>query len=120
MCQNCGVNHDTLEIEDEGVMIDFMNLLFGTPVDHIAERGLKSDYDLFGSNEKAQNWKVSVALVPKDQVEEEHSHHEQWWALSGYVDGKLVVSTEGAPPEPVTAEEAAKIYAEYHFAYEID
>lgn len=121
MCEHCGINHETNELEDQDAFDAFLDELLNppAPTDYLQERGLTSEYDLTGTHELIGDWKVSVALVPKDQVEEEYRHHEQWWVLQGYVGDKLEVSTEGAPPEPVTAKLAAEIYAEYHFGYKI-
>lgn len=144
MCENCGINHDTNELEDQDALNAFvdrligaeeevndlyamMESLFGAEVPEvealsvscIQERGLTPEFELTGEA-FGKPWTVKVAEIPLDQIEEEERvHGKQWWALDGYWNGKLVRSTEGAPPEPVTAKEAAQAYAEYHFEYVI-
>jgi len=149
MCENCGINHETNQVEDQDTLNDFLDRLvnsdntisdddttgdggdlfallaniFGAveepePISsYMEERGLKPEFTLAGSL-YGKTWEVKVAQIPLDQIEEEHREHgSQWWALDGYYDGELVRSSEGAPPEPVTAEEAAKTFAEFHFDF---
>jgi hypothetical protein len=147
MCNNCGINHATGELENEDSLSDFLTRLvasggsdntaedtsveeiaallasiFGepeAPVDYIAQHGLTEDFELNGTL-NGKLWRVAVAEIPLDKIDEvDRQHGSQWWALTGYYDGEPVVSTEGAPPEPVTAKQAAEAYAEYHFDYVI-
>lgn len=143
MCENCGINHDTNELEDQGALNGFLSRLidgvglddsstddlfnmiaslFDEPEpmeDLFAKHSLTSEYDLFGSNELVNDWKVSVVKVPADTPEDSELHGFDW-VLQGYHEGNLVASTAGTPPEPVTAREAAQVFAEYHFGYVID
>lgn len=136
MCENCGISHDTNELEDQDALDSFLDRLidesdllsilanlFGEPepvASFMEERGLTPEYELTGEL-YGKPWAVKVAQIPLSEISEEFQDKgSQWWALDGYYDGELVRSTEGTPPEPVTAEEAAKIYAEYHFDYVAD
>jgi hypothetical protein len=148
MCENCGINHETNELEDQDILNNFLarlveednntdsvgdldgdlfamlaSLLGNEPEEqepmssYMEERGLTPEFTLAGEL-YGKTWEVKVAEIPLDQIkEEDRVHGSQWWVLDGYYDGELVRSTEGAPPEPVTAEEAAKTYAEYHFDF---
>lgn len=126
MCENCGINYDTNELEDQDALVRLLTTLtalFGESepvVSFMEERGLTPEFELTGEI-MGTPWTVKVAQIPLDQVEEQYQDKgSQWWAMDGYWDGELVRSTEGTPPGPVTAEEAAKIYAEYHFDYVTD
>lgn len=146
MCESCGINHDTNELEDQDALSAFIGRLTGEvesddnpdalftllaslfggeeedpePVgSFMEERGLTPEFELSGEF-MGKPWTVKVAQIPLDEIEEEHKiHGSQWWAMDGYYDGELVRSSEGAPPEPVTAKEAAEVYAEFHFDYVI-
>lgn len=122
MCSNCGINHDTNELEDQEAFDAFLDrLLLGSgPVESfIEERGLTPEFEMSGEL-NGKTWTVKVAEIPLENVEDEYRDRgDQWWALDGYYDNELVVSSEGAPPEPVTAEEAAQVYAAYHFDFEV-
>lgn len=120
MCENCGINHDTddlfsmLATEQAGE-----EAAQEPPVSFMDERGLTPEFELSGEL-YGKPWTVKVAEIPLSEIEEEHkSHGSQWWALDGYYDGELVRSSEGTPPEPVTAKQAAEVFAEYHFDYVI-
>lgn len=121
MCENCGINHDANDL------FSMLASLFGGEeeevqeplVSYMDERGLTPEFELSGEF-MGKPWTVKVAEIPLDDVEEEYkSHGSQWWVLDGYYDGELVRSSEGAPPEPVTAKEAAEVFAEFHFDYVI-
>lgn len=121
MCEEC-VN-DLVYAGAETGTDDLMSLLaslFGEPeaaVDYLAERGLTSEFDLNGEFDN-KPWTVSVAQIPVDaEGEISPFDHTQRWVMQAYYDGELVRSTEGAPPEPVTAQKAAEVYAEFHFDY---
>lgn len=143
MCENCGINHDTNELEDQDALNGFLSRLigdgesddnstddlftllaslFGEPepvVSFMEERGLTPEFELSGES-MGKPWTVKVAQIPLDQIEEQYRDKgSQWWALDGYYDGELVRSSEGAPPEQVTAKQAAEVYAEFHFDYVI-
>lgn len=147
MCENCGINHDTNELEDQDALNAFLGRLvsgdegddsstddlfsmlaelFGGEeevqeplVSYMDERGLTPEFELNGEF-MGKPWAVKVAQIPIEDIEEEHRDKgSQWWTLDGYWDGKLVRSSEGAPPEPVTAKQAAEVYAEFHFDYVI-
>lgn len=127
MCENCGINHETSELEDQAALSGFLDRLvfneLGSNSDpepitsYMEERKLTPELELTGEL-YGKPWAVRVAQIPLDQIkEEDREHGSQWWAMDGYYDGELVRSTKGAPPEPVSAAEAAEIFAEYHFDY---
>lgn len=146
MSENCGINHDTNELEDQDALSAFIGRLSesaptGNPdedlftllaalfggeeevqeplVSYMDERGLTPEFELSGEL-MGKPWTVKVAEIPLSEIDEEFGDKgSQWWALDGYWDGELVSSSEGAPPEPVTAKQAAEEYAEYHFDYVI-
>lgn len=130
MCENCGINHDTSELEDQDALNAFLvrlASLFGDQLEEdpepvgsfMEERGLTPEFELSGEL-MGKPWTVKVAEIPLDQLDEElKDKGSQWWVLDGYWDGELVCSSEGAPPEPVTAKQAAEVYAEFHFDYVI-
>lgn len=124
MCEECrkdlvedGVPQDQI---DE--VMALLASVFGEPeppVDYFTKHGLTGEYDLFGSNELVNDWKVSVSKIPAD-IGEDNELNGFDWVMQGYHEGNLVVSNAGTPPEPVTAREAAQAFAEYHFGYVIE
>lgn len=125
MCEECDKVLGSIDEEGKFDLQAFTDLLFGVPeaTDFLAERGLESEFTLTGSFDDGtgDTWEVRVAQIPAEDVEETNPFgHNQWWVLQAYVNGKLERSTEAAPPEPQTAEQAAEVYAEWHFDYKIE
>lgn len=146
MCENCGINHDTNELEDQDALNAFLGRLTSEVEDEsgtedlfsllaslfggsdepepgttsfMEDRGLTPEFELSGEF-MGKPWTVKVAEIPLSDIDEEFKDKgSQWWAMDGYWDGELVRSSEGAPPEPVTAKQAAEVYAEFHFDYVI-
>jgi hypothetical protein len=118
-CRNDAVSAGMSESEAE----DFLNLLNElfpeppAPQDYLNGYGLAPEFELSGEF-MGTAWVVKVAEIPADKQDAAMlAYGGQWWVMQGYSGDKLAVSAEASPPEMVTAEVAAKTYAEFHFGY---
>ena len=111
MCSNCGINHDTNELENQEAFDAFLSRLFDgfgpvEPTDYFAEYRTESEYDVTGTDEVG-DWKISVAKVGGGTVGKEYPTGEQW-LFHAYRNGELTDSMLGTAPEPMTHVKAAE------------
>lgn len=106
MCQNCGVNHETMQLEDVDSTMDFLSRLFGGAVDYFAKTGTAPELEESGEH-KGEEWTIKIAVVGGGEVGKSYPEGTDW-IIQLYIDGELAESQCGASKFASTHEEGMR------------
>lgn len=118
MCSNCGINHDTNELEDQDAFNAFLDRLFGdiepeAPTNFMEEYRTEPDVTV-----SEDDWKVAVAKNGgTSDVNREYEPGEEW-IINVYEDDVLTDSMVVDAVLPKSTQQVANEFARDLFGYE--
>lgn len=119
MCSNCGINHDTNELEDDAAFNAFLDRLFGgieAPeiTNYMDEYRTGPDVTVSGDF-----WKIDVAKMGgTSDVNQEYKPGEEW-IINVYEDNVLTDSMVVDAVSAKTTQQVANEFAGHLFGYEV-
>lgn len=117
MCVNCGINHETNEVEDQDALNAFLEELFGAEAPEVTnymdEYRTLPDVTVSGDS-----WKIEVAKNGgTSDVNKPYEPGEEW-IINVYEDGVLTDSMVVDAVSVKTTQQVANEFAAHMFGYE--
>lgn len=119
MCENCGINHDTNELEDQDTFNAFLEGLFGDipaeeMTDYMVEYRTEPDVTLTGDY-----WKVAVAKQGGTSDVNQAYEPGESWIINVYEDDTLTDSMVVDAVTSKTTQQVVNEFAAHMFGYEV-
>lgn len=119
MCENCGINHESNEIEDQDAFNAFLESLFGDfPTsdvqDFMEEYRTEADVTVTGDD-----WKIAVAKQGGTSDLNQAYEPGELWIINVYEDDQLTDSMVVDAVEVKTTQQVANEFAAHMFGYEV-
>lgn len=118
MCANCGINHDTNELEDQDAFDAFLGRLFGdiepeVPTDFMEEYRTSPDVTVSGDF-----WKIDVAKKGGTTDVGKLYEPGEEWIINVYEDDVLTDSMVVDAVSAKTTQQVADEFVTHMFGYE--
>lgn len=118
MCENCGINHETNELENQDALNAFLDQLFGAAsadvTNYMDEYRTEPDVTVTG-----EYWKIDVAKSGgTSDVNKAYEPGEEW-IINVYEDDVLTDSMVVDAVSPKTTQQVANEFAGHLFGYEV-
>ena len=119
MCTNCGINHETSELEDQDAFDAFLNRAFSVPEvrDYMAEYRTEPDVTLTGPFNGGE-WRVEVAKLGGTSDVDKLYEVGEVWIVNVYTEDQLDQSAAIEASKPISTRQVAEEFAEFRFGYE--
>lgn len=121
MCENCGINHETSELEDKDAFDAFVGRLAGmiSVTDRMAEYRTEPDVTLTGDPEFGENWKLAVAKLGGTSDVNKVYEVGEMWIVNTYRGDVLTESIVVESIEPQSTQKVAEAFATHRYDYQV-
>ena len=119
MCENCGINHETNELEDQDAFDAFLERLFGDvpeepQQDFMEEYRTEPDVTLSG-----EDWKIAVAKMGGTSDLNKVYESGEEWIINVYEDDVLTDSMVVDAVTEKSTQQVVNEFAAHMFGYEV-
>lgn len=117
MCENCGINHDTNELENEDAFNAFLDRLFGGIEAPEVTNYMDEYRTLPNVTVSGDSWKIEVAKNGGTSDVNKPYEPGQEWIINVYVDDVLTDSMVVDAVSAKTTQQVASDFVGYLFRY---